>query len=79
VVGVLDYRIDSPQSGYTVPAEQGAATYAYCRTRGYVEQVLRNLAVDLGSEVNQKGMTPEDLERLLEQAREKEFRARYGA
>jgi len=79
MVGVVEYRIDSPQSGYTVPSQQATSTSAAYRTPAYLEQLLNNLGRDIGSEIAAQGLTPEDLEEILERVREKEFRARYGA
>lgn len=78
MIGVVDY-IGSPQPRYTVPSEQSLSTYAYCWTAQYVEELLNRLGRDIGSEMAARGLTPEDLQEILDSVREKEFRARYGA
>jgi hypothetical protein len=79
MVDVVDYRIDSPQSGYSVPLEQAANTYANYWTDAYLEQLLNSLGRDIAGDVATRGLTPEDLGEILDRVRDKEFRARYGA
>jgi hypothetical protein len=54
-------------------------TYANFWTGPYLEQLLNSLHRDIASEIAARGLTPEDLEEMLERVRDREFRARYGA
>jgi hypothetical protein len=40
MIDMVDYRIDGPQCGYTVPMEQSLNTYVYRWTPEYMEEML---------------------------------------
>jgi hypothetical protein len=79
MIDVTDSRIDSRQSAYRVRSERAVTTYANFWTAPYLEQLLNSLRRDIASEVAARGLTPKDLEEMLQRVRDKEFRARYGA